>query len=276
MQILATPFPFAVRLLGFSPQETEVFDATFAIRQNGCGYLKLDDDNLQDPDLYIVNADNIKALVALDQLRPSDLRPALLVGDPLVPLPYARIERPLRWHRLYDELKRLIERRADALSRLEASDVVAVSERRRGNRVDIDLTDPADYARRRTEPMHGGAVLVIDSASAFGDVAAETLARLQTRVIRAASEAEVEAACARQRIAVTIINTAMEIDPYRLCQTVRKVWPSDRMAVIFLATRAGSFDVARAREAGYDGFLTMPVSASNLISALRRFMTLPR
>lgn len=274
----ANSIPFAVRLIGFKPQEIEIFDATFALDQGkGYGYVRLSEDNLQDPDLYIANAEELKALVALSDLRPSDVRPALLVGTPSVALPYPSVERPIRWHRLFDALDKLIEKRADALSRLEASDVVAVPERRRRDRVDIDLTDPAEYQRMRTELPHGGAVLVIDKTPAFRDYIAELLLRNKTEVLWASSEAEAEGACARQRVAVVVVNTSMaEINPYRLCQTVKAIRPSDRTSVIFLVSKSSGYDADLARQAGSDGFLTKPVAAHHFISALKKFMHLPR
>lgn len=196
---MTNSFPFAVRLIGFSPQETEIFDATFALGQGkGYGYFRLDDDNLQDPDMYIANASELKALLTLSDLRPSDVRPALLVGEPAIDVPYARIERPIRWHRMFDALDQLVEKRADALSKLEASDVVSVPERRRRDRVDIDLTDPEEYRKMRAQLIHGGAVLVVDKTPAFRDFVAELLARNKVEVLWASGEAEAEGASASQ------------------------------------------------------------------------------
>ncbi|HWU99060.1 MAG TPA: response regulator [Oxalicibacterium sp.] len=275
---MSNNFPFAIRLIGFNSQETEIFDATFALEQGkGYGYFRLDEDNLQDPDMYIANASELKALLTLADLRPSDVRPALLVGEPPIAQPYMRIERPIRWNRMFEALDQLIEKRADALSRLEASDVVAVPERRRRDRVDIDLTDPADYKKMRTELIQGGAVLVIDKTPAFRDFVAELLARSKVEVLWASGEAEAEGACARQRVAVVMINTSMaEIDPYRLCHSVKSVRPRDRTSVIFLTQRTGGYDALRAKQAGFDGFLVKPVAGHHLISALKKFMHLPR
>lgn len=275
---MTNSFPFAVRLIGFSPQETEIFDATFALGQGkGYGYFRLDDDNLQDPDMYIANASELKALLTLSDLRPSDVRPALLVGEPAIDVPYARIERPIRWHRMFDALDQLVEKRADALSKLEASDVVSVPERRRRDRVDIDLTDPEEYRKMRAQLIHGGAVLVVDKTPAFRDFVAELLARNKVEVLWASGEAEAEGACARQRVAVVMINTSMtEIDPYRLCNAVKSVRPNDRTSVIFLTPRLNGYDPVRARQAGFDGFLTKPVAGHHLVSALKKFMHLSR
>jgi CheY-like chemotaxis protein len=267
----ANSFPFAVRVIGFKPQEIEIFDASFALGHGkGSGYFRLEEDNLQDPDLYIADAEDLRALVTLSDLRPSDVRPVLLVGAPVIPLPYARVERPIRWQRLFEALDELIEKRADTLARLEASDVVSVPERRRRGRVDIDLSDPTDYQRMRTELPQGGAVLVVDRTAAFRDHVADLLARHQVEVLWARGEV------ARQRVAVALINTSLEeVDPYRLCQAIKTARPQDRTAVVLLVNR-GSYEVERARQAGADGFLTKPVAGHHLVSALKKFMRMPR
>src|ERR1700749_3498188 len=89
-------FPFAVRMIGFREEEAAAIAISFSNEQGkGYGYFRLMDDNLQDPDLYLVNADELKALVTLSDLTPSDARPALLVGVPTVSLPYPHLARPL-------------------------------------------------------------------------------------------------------------------------------------------------------------------------------------
>ena len=274
----ANSFPFAARLIGFNQQETEIFDATFALDQGkGYGYFRLAEDHLQDPDLYIANAEELNALVALSDLRPSDVRPVLLVGTPTIPLPYTCVERPIRWQRLFEALDQLIEKRADTLARLEASDVVMVPERRRRNRVDIDLTDPADYENMRTALPRGGAVLIVDKSPAFRDFVADFLARHQIEVLWAKGEEEAEGACARQRVSVLLINTSVaDVDPYRLCQTVKTARPKDKTSVIFLVSKSSDYALDDARKADVDGFLTKPVATQHVVSALKKFMHWPR
>ncbi|WP_188381676.1 response regulator [Oxalicibacterium faecigallinarum] len=271
-------FPFAVRLLGFTRQETDVFDATFAVEQQGHRYMQLHEDNLQDPDLYIADAASLKALVTLEQLRPSDVRPALLVGEPPVALPYARVERPIRWQQLVEVLDKLIETRADALSRLQASDIVTVTERRRSNRVDIDLTDPADYLKMRTKRSQGRTVLIVDQSPQLYDWIAAMFAQAPVRILLADTMSAVEQACVLHPVATVIVNTtAAGMDPYAVCDLVTQNRAHDeRIAVIFLSARDMTFDAERARVSGYDGFLSMPVSKTNLTIALQRFMHLPR
>lgn len=271
-------FPFAVRLIGFSPQEVEIFDATFALEQEKrYGYFRLSDENLQDPDLYIANADELKALVALADLRPSDVRPVLLVGSPDISLPYASVQRPIRWNQLFEALDSLIEKRADALSRLEASDVVAVPERRRRERLDIDLTDPSEYQRMRAPVARDGGILIIDKTPAFRDHVAELLNRQRIAVSWAGSDQAAIESFEQQSTTVVIINTSTPaVDPYRLCQALKRRNEGGKTIVIFLVAKPSDYEVELARHVCADGFLTKPVATHHLMAVLKKFLPLAR
>jgi CheY-like chemotaxis protein len=265
-------YPFAVRLIGFAPEEAAVIDAYFAQkREQGYGYFRLPEDNLQDPDLFLANADDWKALVALSYLGPSDVRPVLLVGSPDVELPHARVPRPIRWRDFLTALDKLIEKRADALSGLAASDVVTVPERRRRDRLDLDLTDPSDYMRMRRSPVRGG-VLIIDKNAVFSEYVAELLARRNVPVDWASNEPSAIDLCKRQKISVVMINTSTpEVDAYRLCKAI-KTDAAESATVIFLIDKTFIYDQGEARRVGCDGFLNKPLNNHHLISALKKFL----
>lgn len=269
-------FPFAVRLIGFSDEENELFDAVFATEQGkGYAYARLEEDNLQDPDLYIANADQLKALVMLADLKPGDARPALLVGKPLIDLPYRCVERPLQWPRLFEALDGLIEKRADALSRLEASDIVAVPERRRRERLDVDLTDPAEYIKMRAKRPEKGMVLVVDRNPAFREHLAGLLGRYNLPVAWVGSEAKAIEACERQSTAMVLINTSMpEVDPYRLGRDIRDQAAPLKITVILLVGKPFIYDMQQARAACIEGFVNKPLATHHLMSVMRKFLPL--
>jgi CheY-like chemotaxis protein len=272
------PIPFAVRLLGFPAEEGELFEASFAIeRGKGYRYVRLADDNLQDPDLYIANASELKALVRLADLRPSDVRPALLVGEPQVELPYPCVDRPIHWDTLFEALGRLIEKRADALSRLEASDIVRVPERRRRDRVDLDLTDPSDYERMRAKLPSKGGVLVVDKNPAFRDFLSGLLARHNLQVEWASDETNALESCSERPTAVVMINTSMPgVDPYRLCWAINEKESETKTTVIFLVGKTFAYDTVKARSIGAEGFLNKPVSSHHLLSVLKKYLQFSR
>lgn len=271
-------FPFAVRLIGFSDEESAAFDAAFAAGWGkGHAYERLEEGNLQDPDLYIANAARLKALLVLAELRPSAVRPALLVGNSSVDLPFPYVERPIRWPKLFAALAELVEKRADALARLEASDVVVVPERRRRDRVGLDLTDQGEFVKMRGRVPEDGMVLVIDKNPAFRDHLADILERYNVPVEWAASEAKAVELSQQRPTAMVLINTSTpDVDPYRLCWTVKEKDRSMKVAVVFLTSKPFVYDVEQAKQVGVDGYLNKPVASNQLKSVLKKFLPMSR
>lgn len=265
-------YPFAVRLIGFPSQETAVIEEMFAAHGGrACTYFPLPEDNLQDPDIFLANADEQKALIALSYLSPSTLRPALLIASSGSEHPCPHLRRLVNADALLTALDKLVERRADALAELEASDIVTVPERRRRDRIVNENTRPEDYVHLRRPPVNGG-VLVIDRNTAFRDYVAGVVANRHVSIVRTGTEAEALLLCRRQKISVVLVNTSLpEIDPYRLCESI-KTQIADRVTVVFLVGGAFSYEKLRARSVGCDGYLEKPVTGKNLLSALKKFL----
>jgi CheY-like chemotaxis protein len=237
----------------------------------------LEEDNLQDPDLYVANARQLKALVILADLRPSEVRPAMLVGTPDVELPYPCVDNPVRWEQLFETLDELVEKRADALSRLEASDVITVPERRRRDRIDLDLTDPAEYEKMRAKVPSDGAVLVVDKTPALRDYLSDLLARHKVPVLWVNDEAAAADICKHESVAVVMINTSTPgVDPYRLCWAVKEKDSPVRISVVFLVSKPFVYDLQQARYVGADGFLNKPLASHHLITVLKKLLPFTR
>ncbi len=271
-------FPFAVRFIGLSVAEAGLVDQIFAAELESehsefseHTYFRLHDDSLQDPDLYLVNGTDLKALAILSDLRPNDFRPALLVGSSVLVLSYPCIERPIRCAPLFTALDHLVEKRADALSRLEASDVVSVPERRRRDRLDMDLTDPEFYKKMRRGPLKGG-VLIVDKTGVFCQYVGEMLARNQVAVDWTFDEAKAVEYCQKQHTAVVMINTSTPVDPYALCAAIKKNSLTRNVVVIFLVGKSFVYDLVRAQSSGTDGLLNKPLSPNHLMTVFRKLL----
>jgi PleD family two-component response regulator len=169
-------------------------------------------------------------------------------------------------------LDKLIEKRADALSRLEASDIITVPERRRRERLDGG-NGISEYQRmRRKLPLSGG-ILVVDRNRIFSDHLAELLSRYKLPVGYADKEETTVGICHERRIAVAMVNTSVpEVDPYHLCRQIRKESCVENTIVIFLVSRPFVYDAVMADEAGADGFLNKPLASHHLISVLKKFL----
>lgn len=274
---MTTHFPFAVRLLGFTESERELFQDYFELEQDhGHAYFCLSEDSLQDPDLFIANGDDLKALAQLSACGPSDARPALLLGRPLAKLPYACLPRPISWELVFSTLARLIEKRADVLSRLPASDLVAIPDRRRRERLDIDLSDPADYLKMRRAPTRGG-VLIVDKNGEFANRLGELMARYHVSVDWVDNEDAVIDVLGHRPVAVVMINTSIaDIEPYRLCVAVKQMQAMTQTSVIFLVGKPFVYDREKARAAGSDGLLDKPLQSNHVIAALKKFLPMSR
>lgn len=267
-------FPYAIRLFGFDAGMSHVVAQAFADpRATGYGYFVLDEDNLQDPDIYIGKAADPDVLACLADLRPSEVRPALMIGAPAgeLPFPHACIPEPVDPSALIAALDGLVEKRADALARLQASDLVLVPERRRRNR--RELRNPAEYEKLRVRRPADGMVLVLDKSPALSDYLRDLMARHKLRVAWAGSEASALELCRRNPTAMVLINTSTPgVDPYRMCEAVKEKDAPVNPAVVFLVSKPFDYNIVRARHAGADGFLNKPLASHHLISVLKKFV----
>lgn len=265
--------PFAVRLIGFPAEAGRALAQGLArAPADGPGYLCLSEDSLQDPDLYLANGTELKALAAIASLAAGDVRPALVLGATGVALPYPNLPLPVQWNALYAELARLMARRADVLAGLSAAGQPLVPERRRRERLDLDLTDPAVYERMR-KPRREGAVLCVDANANFSEQLGQSLKQFGTAVLWAVDGVAALALCRQQQVAVVLLDFAAPIiDHYLLCAQLRS--EAGQPEVIFLAQSAHDYDSTRARAAGAAGMLDKPLAQHQLQSVLRKFMRL--
>ena len=73
--------PYAVRLLGFAPDERKHLDALLAqCPEGGPTYTCLGDDSLHEPDFYIADGDGTAGLAALTRANPGPVQPAMVVA----------------------------------------------------------------------------------------------------------------------------------------------------------------------------------------------------
>jgi CheY-like chemotaxis protein len=273
----APKYPFTVRLIGFDAAEAaQVSVALAQAPAAGPSYFCLLDDSLQEPDLFIVNGDDLLSLATLSGANPTDITPALLVGQAAPAFPFPQLARPLDATRMHQLLAGLISKRAHALAQLTArGQLPMVIERRRRPRLDIDLTDPVLLEQRRREPP-GGAILIVDKGGAFRDHVERVLGSRRLPVEWTDSAGAAVRLCDETAVSVLMINTSTpQVDPYRLCADVKRLPTAARTAVVFLVGRNFSYDAPRARAVGVRGMLDKPVADRHLCSAIKKLMSLP-
>jgi CheY-like chemotaxis protein len=273
---LTTTYPFAVRLIGFDAAEAAQIAATLTLAPSlGPAYFALQEDSLQDPDLYIANGSDLRALATLAAAEPGSHRPALLVGDAPVELPHARIARPLDPARLFGELQQMIDQRAEVIAQYTERGLPEVPDRRRRKRPDFDLTDPAVYiAMRKT--VQPGAVLIVDRDALVREHLARLMAAQRLKIEWTDSAATALRLCDETGVSLVLVNTATaQVDPYDLCAAIKGLDGGIRIAVVLLVSGAHPYDPIRARAAGVRGMLDTPVADRHLSSVLKRLLSLP-
>ncbi len=268
-------YPFAIRLTGFGPEERpRIANALAKAPVDGPGYFCLLEDSLQDPDLTLTNGDDLKSLAWLMATPPTALEPAIVIGSAALDFPYPRLARPLDLPRLFDMLDELLQRRNEAQALLTARGLPFITERRRRPRLDLDVTDPADYAKRR-KPPPTGAVLIIDKGGALRDHMA-TLAGERLAIEWTDSAASAVHLCDETAISLVMINTSTPgIDPYGLAAAIKAVRGGERIAVVLLVGPNFHYHSARAKAAGVRGILDKPVADRHLVATLKRLMSIP-
>jgi CheY-like chemotaxis protein len=271
--------PFGVRLIGFSPVETAQITAALAqAPASGPAYSCLLEASLQEPDFFIGNGDDLKAIAALVQSSPGPLQPALVIGAAAADVAFPQLPRPLDPQRLCELMAQLADTRAEAVARLSARGMPVVAERRRALRLDLDVTDPAEHAARRHGPPIG-AILILDQRGALRDHIARLLGTGTGGDGRAVewtdSPLAVHYLCEETPVALVLINTSMPaIDPYAICARIKASPAAERIAVVLLVGLSSPYDPARGAQAGVRGILDKPVADRHLLGALKRLLSL--
>jgi CheY-like chemotaxis protein len=272
----AHKYPISIRLLGFDAEESAQLCAQLARGpKSGTAYFCLHADSLQEPDLFIANADDVKALAALTAANPAASQPALVIGEPPVALAFPVIARPIDEQALHALLGDVVERRSEERAHATARGLPVVPERRRRKRLDFDLTDPAIYNSLRKAPPTG-AVLIVDKGGAFRDHVAKLMAGRDLSVEWTDSPATAVRLCEETPVAVVIINTSTPgIDAYGLAKTIKGQSGALRIAVVLLVSPSFAYNSARAKASGVRGLLDKPVGDRHLVGALKKLLSLP-
>lgn len=278
--------PFGVRLLGFSPVESAQITGALAQAPgyrppdgppDGPAYFCLLEASLQEPDFFIGNGDKLKAIAVMLASSAGPSQPALVIGEAAADLAVPQLPRPIDPQRLCELMAQLVETRADAVASLSARGTPVPAERRRTLRLDLDVSDPADYAARRQGPPDG-AILILDGRGALRDHIARLLGAsgVNPRAVEWTDSAlAVYRLCEETPVALVLINTSMpDIDPYEICARIKAAPEAARIAVLLLVGPTAPYDPLRGEQAGVRGILDKPVVDRHLLAALKRLLSI--
>jgi CheY-like chemotaxis protein len=266
--------PLAVRLIGFHDDDHEWLQAMLDDPPGTPGrYRVLIEDNLRDPDLFLANVAHPHAMAMLERLQPAALRPALLLGaTPPQAVRHPVLNWPASSAGLQAAMANLLAQRRLALSGLAAHDRVSVPERRR--RVDFAMAglSRVEWMLYRRRPMSGD-IVVLDDARDLTSTITRLVRPRRLKVQRVNNEAAAVIACVSAPVRLLLVHLpAADVDPYRLCADIKAGSPEHAPSVVFLVESQGDYEVDRARRAGCDGFLDGPLTSTQLLSLMQKFL----
>jgi CheY-like chemotaxis protein len=298
---------YRVEVLGFSPAERALFASTFALSARRARQFEAfhAQGPMDCPDLYLVDADDMGAMVDLMARDPSAVRPAILIGRDAQGTEWPLIERPIRWTRLFAELDQSVESATAAKLAVAHSDrsfVGNVMPRVRKTQLDmefgstnldlpandeledglyqktLDLTQLADYEAGRGPRIGPGVqslnegVLVVDTDPLQRQFVASRLVPFGLFVDPAESPEQALAMLDFKRYAVMVVNTALpHIDGFTLCRLI-KARSGQAPGVLLVSAKGSSLDRMRARLVGCDALLSIPIDEDRLVAAVARFL----
>jgi len=271
----AKTHPYGVRLMGFTPGETAQITAALALAPvGGPAYSCLLEASLQEPDFFIGNGEEVKAIASMVTLSPGSWQPALVIGQAPADLPFLQLPRPIDPQQLCALMARLVDQRTAAITRLGRRSPPVMAQRRRALRLDLDLTDPAEYAARRRDPPEG-AILILDQRGALRDHVARLLGLSGRSVEWTDSPLAAYRLCEETPVSLVLINTSMPgINPYAICARIKAAPEAGRTAVVLLVGPSAPYDPQRGELAGVRGVLDKPVADRHLVGALKRLLSL--
>jgi len=291
---------YSVDLIGFSTADRTVFASTFALSQRRPIRYLHHLESATRPDLYLIDADDLKAMVEFAARSPDAMHPAILIGADTHGTQWPSVARPIRWMKLFELLDRSVELAEQARKTLPADaarNQWPFVDRRSRPRLDVDL-DVADYAPMRaslnsTSAGVLGAVMTVPAAA--GDLSHEAAAvptqssTAPRRVLIADADGDLSAAvdrlCAERAIVIDRAEGSEQalalltqndyalafldrelagVGALEICRFIKARHGRLRPTMVLTNARAGAIERVRTNLAGCDAQLARPVDVARV------------
>lgn len=301
---------FRVEVLGFGADEIAMIASTFALSaRRALVYIDFQPETRHDqPDVYLVDSDDMSAMLELMSREPTLVRPAILVGNDAQGTQWPLLERPIRWSKLFSELDKAIETAQQAKLQVAHSDqsfVGNVMPRKRStpsldfnldqndSLTDASSTDEDDdedplfqrtlhqsqleeYALLRPDgtrtPLEE-AVLVIDTQAQTRQMVVQTLLPFGLFADPAENVGQALSMLDFKSYTLIVIGPHLtDEDGFAFCKRLKTMPHLLKARIILIGGRNGSFDRMRARFSGCDAYLSLPLDEDKLIAAIAKLL----
>ncbi|HJV54000.1 MAG TPA: response regulator [Noviherbaspirillum sp.] len=259
---------FILEMLGFSETEKELLASTFRLTGRRAFCYAEPAGLAERSDVYLVNADNPEGLQQLQQRVPSPYAPALLLGRAPASSHWARVEKPIRWMKLFEQLDRTMQAALDARIQRPHQPACPWDGKTFRRAADRSLPPPQFIPAAPAE-----SVLVVDDSATVRAFMRTRLAPFRFDIDFAENgEDAVRMARAKAYTCVFLDVVMPGIDGYQVCKRIKTDPVIRNTAVVMLSSKSSPFDKFRGSWAGCDAYLGKPVGEDELLATIARFL----
>ncbi len=222
----------------------------------------------QRPDIYLANGDSPEALKELAARAPNPYVPAVLIGRTPIDIGWPRVEKPIHWMRLFEQMDAVMQ--AALLERTRRQSDGPQWDGRTFRRAS-DQDAPREEVFVEASPNES--VLVVDDSATVRAFMKAKLAPFRFDVDFAADgESAIDMAQAKPYTCIFLDIMMPGIDGYQVCKRLKASAATRNMAVVMLTSKSGTFDKFRGSWAGCDAYLGKPVSEDELLATIAKFL----
>ena len=260
---------FFLEMLGFPDAEKTMLATTFRLTSRRSFYYSEAGTPEERTDIYLVNADNPKALALLDLRSPNVHAPAVLIGRGPAAIGWPLVEKPIHWMRLFDQLDSAMQAALAQRARRQPAGDSQWDGRTYRRAIDKDLVPAPVYM----DPKPTESVLVVDDSATVRAFMRAKLAPFRFDVDFAENgEAAIDMAQTKTYTCIFLDILMPGIDGYQVCRRIKSSAATKETAVVMLSSKSSAFDKFRGNWAGCDAYLGKPVSEDELLATIARFL----
>jgi len=263
------PRRFNLEMIGFSPAEKAMLASTFRLTGRRAFFYTEATEPHQRPDIYLANGDSADALKALAARAPNPYAPAVLIGRSPVDIGWPRVEKPIHWMRLFEQLDAAMQAALLERERRQAGRGDKWDGRTFRRAIDQDAPPEAVFV----EPSPNESVLVVDDSATVRAFMKAKLAPFRFDVDFAVDgETAIDMAQGKAYTCIFLDIMMPGIDGYQVCKRLKGSAATRSAAVVMLTSKSGAFDKFRGNWAGCDAYLGKPVGEDELLATIAEFL----
>lgn len=288
---------FLLSMVGFTDAERHLLSSTFRLSgRRSFSYLDVAQQppeqtqpfqpiqQAQRPDIYLIDADNPRALAQLQAsasargrlIAPNQHAPAVIVGRDMQAFDWPFIKKPIHWIKLFDEMDGMMrsalrQRLQRAISRqVEQTPAPAWNGQTFRRQTDLHLRQ---LEQSINQDADNETVLVVDDSATVRAFMRLKLAAFHMNVEYAQNgEQALRMARAKKYRCIFLDIMMPGIDGYEVCQQLRQHPLARQSAIVMLTSKTSMIDKFRGSWSGCDAYLGKPVSDQDLLAIVKRFL----